>query len=56
MFSKILEMKIVSNIIEDNDNKKEKLENKDEETNIEENLEVSISEMDLVNSAIKKLL
>ena len=37
----------VSPIVE-NDNKKEKLENDEEEINIEENLEVSISEMDLV--------
>jgi len=37
----------VSNIIEDDNNDKE-LENTEEETNIKENLEVSISEMDLV--------
>ena len=37
----------VSNIIEDDNNDKE-LENNEEETNIKENLEVSISEMDLV--------
>ena len=37
----------VSNIIEDDNNKK-KLENNKDETNIKENLEVSISEMDLV--------
>ena len=37
----------VSNIIEDDNNKK-KLENNEDETNIKENLEVSISEMDLV--------
>ena len=37
----------VSNIIEDENNEK-KLENNEEETNIKENLEVSISEMDLV--------
>jgi len=37
----------VSNIIEDDSNEK-KLENIEEETNIKENLEVSISEMDLV--------
>ena len=37
----------VSNIIEDDINEK-KLENNEEETNIKENLEVSISEMDLV--------
>ena len=37
----------VSNIIEDDNNEK-KLENNEDETNIKENLEVSISEMDLV--------
>ena len=37
----------VSNIIEDDSNEK-KLENNEEETNIKESLEVSISEMDLV--------
>jgi hypothetical protein len=37
----------VSNIIEDDNNEK-KLENNKDETNIKENLEVSISEMDLV--------
>jgi hypothetical protein len=37
----------VSNIIEDDNNEK-KLENNENETNIKENLEVSISEMDLV--------
>ena len=37
----------VSNIIED-DNIEKKLENNEDETNIKENLEVSISEMDLV--------
>jgi len=37
----------VSNIIEDDSNEK-KIENNDEETNIKENLEVSISELDLV--------
>ena len=37
----------VSNIIDDDNNEK-KLENNEDETNIKENLEVSISEMDLV--------
>ncbi|MDC0497778.1 hypothetical protein OAO21_01265 [Alphaproteobacteria bacterium] len=37
----------ISNIIEDDNNEK-KLENNEDETNIKENLEVSISEMDLV--------
>jgi hypothetical protein len=37
----------VSNIIEDNNDEK-KLENNEEEANIKENVEVSISEMDLV--------